>query len=67
MSSAATSIQPEPRSYFFSLSSDKTPAKLEESICAALKAAKAKGDNTESPAVGLIKIVFLLGKRIRNE
>ena len=61
VSSAATSTQPKPRSNLFSLLSGRIPAKLEERICAALNTAKAKGENTESPAVGLIKIVFLPG------
>lgn len=37
--------------------SGRIPAKLEESIRAALEAAKAKGDNTEFPAVRLRKIL----------
>ena len=59
VSSAATPTQPEPRSHFFSPLSGQIPVKSEDSICAALK--PAKGDNTESPVAGLMKIVFLPG------
>ena len=37
--------------------SGRIPAKLEENICATLETAKARGDNTEFPAIRLKKIL----------